>query len=125
MKKYHRRSIRLKQYHYGESGWYFVTICTFERRCTLGNVVNERMCLNEWGEIVENEWIRSADIRNEIELDEYVVSINATRPVKTHVWQRNYCERVIRNETELYETRKYIHDNPSQWFRDRNHPDRC
>ncbi len=31
-------------------------------------------------------------------------------------WQRNYYDRVIRNEDELSELRKYICDNPLRWF---------
>ena len=31
------------------------------------------------------------------------------------IWQRNYYEHVIRNETDLEETRRYIADNPSKW----------
>ncbi|MFA4955229.1 MAG: transposase [Patescibacteria group bacterium] len=34
------------------------------------------------------------------------------------LWQRNYHERVIRDERELYETRKYILDNPLKWGMD-------
>ncbi|MFA4954841.1 MAG: hypothetical protein WC641_06025 [Patescibacteria group bacterium] len=35
-----------------------------------------------------------------------------------NVWQRNYHERVIRDERELFETRKYILDNPLKWGMD-------
>ncbi len=38
------------------------------------------------------------------------------------VWQRNYYERVIRNETELNATRRYILENPLNWANDENHP---
>ena len=31
------------------------------------------------------------------------------------VWQRNFHDRIIRNEEELYETRKYIRENPKKW----------
>ena len=31
------------------------------------------------------------------------------------VWQRNYYERVIRNDKELNEVRRYIQDNPMNW----------
>lgn len=34
------------------------------------------------------------------------------------VWQRNYYERVIRNEDELTRTRQYIIDNPKNWSQD-------
>ncbi len=38
------------------------------------------------------------------------------------VWQRNYYERVIRNEKELFKTREYIQNNPMQWDIDRDNP---
>jgi hypothetical protein len=31
------------------------------------------------------------------------------------VWQRNYYEHIIRNETELEEIRQYILQNPLRW----------
>ncbi|MFH1841072.1 MAG: transposase [Candidatus Shapirobacteria bacterium] len=34
------------------------------------------------------------------------------------VWQRNYYEHIIRNEKELEQTQKYIHDNPQNWEED-------
>jgi len=40
----------------------------------------------------------------------------------TLVWQRNYYERVIRNERELAAIRKYIAQNPQNWELDREHP---
>jgi putative transposase len=33
----------------------------------------------------------------------------------TRVWQRDYYERVIRNERHLYAVRRYIGDNPACW----------
>jgi putative transposase len=33
----------------------------------------------------------------------------------TRVWQRNYWERVIRNEAELARIRQYVADNPLRW----------
>ena len=38
------------------------------------------------------------------------------------VWQRNYYERVIRNEDELGRIRQYIRDNPAKWADDPNNP---
>jgi putative transposase len=42
----------------------------------------------------------------------------------TPVWQRNYFERVIRDEQELNLIRRYIQENPSQWMKDRENPER-
>jgi REP element-mobilizing transposase RayT len=38
------------------------------------------------------------------------------------VWQRNYYERVIRNDEELSRIRQYIVDNPARWEEDRENP---
>ena len=38
------------------------------------------------------------------------------------VWQRNYYERVIRNERELQAIRQYVVDNPRQWALDKENP---
>ena len=36
------------------------------------------------------------------------------------IWQRNYYERIIRDENELNRIREYIRNNPINWQRDRN-----
>ena len=76
--KHRRRSIRLKGHDYTQPGAYFVTICTHERRHLFGRVVDGVMQLNAFGEIVREEWFRSAEIRREIELypEEFVVMPN-------------------------------------------------
>lgn len=38
------------------------------------------------------------------------------------VWQRNYYERVIRNESELTRAREYIVNNPLKWELDKENP---
>lgn len=38
------------------------------------------------------------------------------------VWQRNYYERIIRNDRELSRIRQYIADNPMKWDLDRDNP---
>ena len=41
------------------------------------------------------------------------------------VWQRNYYERVIRNEDELSRARDYIVKNPVKWELDKENPVNC
>ncbi len=41
------------------------------------------------------------------------------------VWQRNYYERVIRDEKELSRAREYIVNNPMKWELDRENPANC
>ena len=74
--KHHRRSIRLPGYDYSQSGAYFVTICVDRRRCLFGDVIDGQMRLNQYGAIVAEEWQRSSVIRQEIELDGWVVMPN-------------------------------------------------
>jgi len=40
----------------------------------------------------------------------------------TPVWQRNYYEHVIRDETSLNDIRQYIIDNPLRWENDEENP---
>jgi REP element-mobilizing transposase RayT len=47
------------------------------------------------------------------------------RPFPGKLWQRNYYERIIRNERELNAVRQYIQDNPVRWTEDQENLDRC
>lgn len=182
--KHHRRSTRLQGYDYSQAGAYVITVVTQDRAHLFGEVVGDEMVLNEYGQIVLDEWQASAGIRKEIELDAFVVMpnhmhgivvivddvvgasggrpdvvtqhgrppangrppvaptangpkpkslgamvagyksavtrrINALREMKdAPVWQRNYHDRIIRNERELNAFRKYIEENPLQWALD-------
>ena len=49
-----RRSIRLRDYDYSLPGMYFVTICTHNRQCILGEIDRGHVKLNEYAKIVEN-----------------------------------------------------------------------
>ncbi len=37
-------------------------------------------------------------------------------------WQRNFYEQIIRNDEQLFNTRRYISNNPEMWHRDRKNP---
>jgi REP element-mobilizing transposase RayT len=43
-------------------------------------------------------------------------------PFPGRLWQRNYYERIIRNEDELNRIREYIIENPQNWATDRENP---
>ncbi|MEJ5349048.1 MAG: hypothetical protein WHS46_10225 [Desulfosoma sp.] len=78
VKEHDRRSIRLKGHDYAQPGAYFVTLCTHNRECLFGEVVKGEMRLNDLGQIVREEWFRSAEIRREMKLNpaEFVVMPN-------------------------------------------------
>lgn len=73
---HHRRSIRLKGYDYLQPGGYFITICTHQRKCLFGEVVDGQMLLNNLGNIVQSHWCRLEKHHSHIRLDEFVVMPN-------------------------------------------------
>ncbi len=52
-----RRSVRLQWLDYRSAGFYFVTICTHDRRYAFGEVVNGTMRLNAVGAIAQAQWV--------------------------------------------------------------------
>lgn len=80
--KHHRRSIRLKGYDYSTPGAYFITICAYEKKPLFGAVADAggnkpaTMRLNNAGIIVHEEWVNTEKIRNEIQIDEFVIMPN-------------------------------------------------
>ncbi|MBM4462172.1 MAG: transposase [Chloroflexi bacterium] len=74
--KCHRRSIRLKNYDYSQAGAYFITVCTQGRECLFGGIADGEVRMNEYGEIVHQEWLQAAILRPSVELDAFVVMPN-------------------------------------------------
>jgi REP element-mobilizing transposase RayT len=72
----HRHSIRLQNYDYSQAGAYFVTVCAQDRKCLFGDIANGEMALNDYGLAVQDEWMKTAEIRSEIQLGEFVVMPN-------------------------------------------------
>jgi putative transposase len=71
-----RRSIRLHGYDYSQAGVYFVTLCTKGRKTLFGDIVDGKMRLNGRGEIIRDEWVRTAIVRANVEMDYFVVMPN-------------------------------------------------
>ena len=76
MKHLNRHSIRLAGYDYSQAGVYFITICTQNRECLFGDIVNGSMILNDAGIIVQEEWTRAKIVRPYVTLDAFVVMPN-------------------------------------------------
>ncbi|MDP2807546.1 MAG: transposase [bacterium] len=74
--RHHRRSIRLPEYDYSQEGAYFVTICTQDRKCIFGEIVNGKMVLNEWGQIVDDEIIKTETLHPGVIIDTYGIMPN-------------------------------------------------
>ena len=79
---HHRRSIRLKGYDYSKAGAYFITICSENRICRLGNIAvgaglaPAQMILNEFGQIAHNEWMKLLERFTNFELDVFQIMPN-------------------------------------------------
>jgi putative transposase len=74
--RHHRRSIRLRGYDYSQKGAYFVTICTHKKECLFGEVIRGKMHLNKYGILVAEEWEKTSQIRDNVELDTFIVMPN-------------------------------------------------
>ena len=55
-----------------------------------------------------------------ITTDRYIGGVHqyGWEPFQGKLWQRNYYERVIRDEQELNQIREYIQNNPARWDQD-------
>jgi putative transposase len=76
--KYRIQSARLQNWDYGSSGMYFITICTKNRKHYFGEIINDEMILNELGLITNAEWLKTPEIRPDmnLSLSEFVIMPN-------------------------------------------------
>ena len=71
-----RRSIRLPNYDYAQTGAYFVTIGTYNRDSLLGEILCCDMALTSAGQVVLKCWNDLANHYSHVETDEFVVMPN-------------------------------------------------
>lgn len=173
-----RKLNRLRSYDYSQSGMYFVTICTQNRKHLFGCIKNGVMYLNLNGNIAYKYFNEIPKHHNNINIDQFVImpnhvhgiitvgtrhavsSVNNTNDfngtrhavplrkfgvpmsnslssiigsyksaVTKHInksstrfngsiWQRNYYDHIIRDDTDLNRIRMYIQNNPINWHKD-------
>ena len=144
MSYYSRKSARIPKYDYSTCNYYFVTICTHNRRCIFG-LPNEQ---NEFGKIAE-EQIRQISMHYQsVKIDHYVVMPNHVHMIivlekekhdlnqiiaqyksgvsrcihkmnpDIEIWQRSYHDHVIRNQKSYENIWLYIEANPVNWDKD-------
>src|SRR6266487_3205815 len=66
--RYRVESARLKGWDYSAAGYYFVTICTRNRECWLGEVIDGIMRLSSVGEVVAEEWLKTSQMRDNVRI---------------------------------------------------------
>ncbi|MBD2295253.1 transposase [Anabaena sphaerica FACHB-251] len=74
--KYRIESARCPKWDYTSNGYYFVTICTYNKHPFFGEIINGEMVLNLISEIVAVEWQKTEEIRPNIKLDAWVIMPN-------------------------------------------------
>ena len=107
-------SARLQTWNYADNGMYFITICTASRECFFGNIVETRciasstnipeyeMQLNDLGKKVESEWLKTAELRPDMNLEvaEYVVMPNHFHGIII-IGENQYNTSVYNTDREL------------------------
>ena len=74
--KFKTNSKRLENWDYSSEAVYFITIATENRKCIFGSIVVDKMILNDVGEIVEKELLKSIKIRKNWFFHNWIVMPN-------------------------------------------------
>ena len=84
--KFVRKNLRLKEYDYNNAGYYFVTICTQDKKCLLGRIdsagdanpcaTNAMIKLSPYGIITEKYLLSMEEHDNNIRLHKYCIMPN-------------------------------------------------
>ena len=61
MRGHNRKSIRLKEYDYSSPGYYFVTICSSNRECVFGKIIDNEVQLYNYGNVISEsiQWLKN------------------------------------------------------------------
>jgi putative transposase len=79
--KYRIPSARLKNWDYGSNGAYYITICTQNRECFFGEIVDMQFIASEIGKLAEKFWLEIPNHFPFVELGNFVVMPNHTHGI--------------------------------------------
>ncbi|MFH1947037.1 MAG: hypothetical protein ABIJ23_02685 [Candidatus Magasanikbacteria bacterium] len=74
--KYRIKSTRLANYDYSQPGFYFVTICTKNRRHYFGKITEQKMILNDIGKIIQKYWSEIPQHFENVLTNEFIIMPN-------------------------------------------------
>jgi hypothetical protein len=74
--KYRIESSRLTGWDYSKPGYYFVTVCTRNRKCFFSEIENGIAVPTPIGKIATEEWERTGLIRKNVTIHEYAIMPN-------------------------------------------------
>lgn len=100
MKLPQRKPTRLDGFDYSAPGAYFVTICTKDKKCLLG-------------EIVGDDWASSPTINVETIIRSFKTLV--TKETGGKIFQRSFHDHIIRGEEDYIKIAEYIDINPLKW----------
>ena len=75
-KRHQRKNLRLQHYDYSRAGYYYVTICTQNKKPYFGTIKEEVFYPNEAAMIIEKIFKNLPKMYMDIETDEYIVMPN-------------------------------------------------
>ena len=87
-----RASTRLNGHDYTEAGAYFVTVCTHDQQCILGDVVSDAVRLTPLGKVVAETWPAACAHNPSVDLDVFVVMPNHVHGIlvlRESVWAKH------------------------------------
>jgi len=101
--KYRTTSIRLKNWNYATRGYYFITICTKNRKCYFGNILDKKMQLSKIGKIANAYWQEIPEHFPFTTLDKFIVMPNHIHGIviiNNNVETQNLANNVNNVETQ-------------------------
>ena len=105
--KYKTNSNRLQNWDYSSEAVYFITITTENRKCIFGNIVEDKMILNDIGQIIENELFKSIKIRKNWFFHNWIVMPNHIHlliEIQNEIQVQNEIQNEIVTTTHIVET---------------------
>ncbi len=76
MNHHSRKLHRLQTWDYSTPGYYFITICTKDKRCVLSDITGGQLRLTKIGAIAETCWLRMKEAAPHVALDYYCIMPN-------------------------------------------------
>ena len=138
-----RKSPRIPEYDYSTPNYYFITICTANKKCIFG----KPGILNRFGKLAEDCLLKISAINPDVRIDKYVIMPNhvqvimvitddgcqknipqivgqykmaVTKKIRSihpemQVWQRSFHDHIVRNQERYELIWMYIENNPLKW----------
>ena len=140
-----RKSARIPKYNYASHNYYFITICTHEKKCLFYDPKYKSIaetCLTEipkfYPQVMVDKWVVMPNHIHAILIfgngtaEEILPNLTTvvgqykmavTKKIhkispKINVWQRSFHDHIIRNEYGYQTIWGYIDNNPLKWEED-------